>query len=327
MTALANVASRDVALQLHALLRDLDPKRFRVSAEATVRERFAALEATVSRLVEEAPSWDEFPKRLLEALSRLRAQLAAGLPEPTLPTADALRAEYAALRDRLQPAYEELAERLRDARIHVPSLRPTNYRRNLVHVGFGIFAVGLVVGMPQAWLLPIAAAWTGLAWTLEVTRRRWPGWNEWLMMNLFGGVAHPHERSQVNSATWYATAMTLLALVDSLPTIVVALAVLGFGDPAAAIVGRRWGKIRLVHGRSLEGSMTFAAVGTAAAAISLLILGLDAPFVSLLAVAAGGALAGAIGELFSLRVDDNFSVPLSAAAGAAAVMLAFGLPL
>ncbi len=326
MTALATAASRDVALQLHALLRELDPQRFRAEAETAVRAKLAELEVAVARLLEEAPSREELPARLREAVADLRSQLADGMPDQ-LPSADALRAEFEALRDRLQPSYEELAARLKDARIHVPSLRPMNYRRNLMHSGFGALAVFLVAAVPQSWLLPIAGAWTVLAWTLETTRRIWPPWNEWLMEHIFGAVAHPHEWNKINSATWYASALTLLALVDSLPAIVVAVAVLGFADPAAAIVGRRWGRVRLMHGRSLEGTTTFAVVGTVAASVGLLAIGFDASAGVLLAVAASGAVAGALGELFSLRIDDNFNVPLASAAGTAAALLALGLPL
>lgn len=326
MTAMAIAASRDVALQLHALLRELDPKRFRAEAEVAVRSKLADLELAVARLLEEAPSREEMPARVLEAVAQLRAQLDAGMPDQ-LPSAEEMRAEFEALRDRLQPTYEELAERLKDARVHVPSLRPMNYRRNVLHAGFGFFAVFLVAAVPQAWLLPVAAGWTLLGWTLETTRRVWPSWNAWLMEHVFGAVAHPHEWTKVNSATWYASALTLLAMVDSLPMIAVAVAVLGFGDPAAAIVGRRWGRVRLLHGRSLEGSLTFAAVGTVAALIALWAIDFTASTGVLVAMAAGGAVAGALGELFSLRVDDNFSVPLAAAAGTALAMLASGLPL
>jgi dolichol kinase len=326
MTVVATLASRDVALQLHDLLRDLDPKRFRMEAAAAVRARFADLAAAVARLLEDAPTRDEVPARLREALNRLRALLADGMSEATLPSADEVRAEFEALRDRLQPSYEELAARLRDARIHVPSLRPMNYQRNLVHIGFGVFAVSLVVVTPQSWLLPIAAGWTLLAWTLETTRRAWPRWNDWLMETVFKAISHPHERNHVNSATWYASALTILAAAASLPTIVVGLAVLGFGDPMAAIVGRRWGRIRLLHGRSLEGSAAFLVVGTLAATIGLAAIGFEAGPATLFAVALGGAAAGTIGELLSLRVDDNFSVPLASAGGAAAVMYLLGLP-
>ncbi len=116
----------------------------------------------------------------------------------------------------------------------------------------------------------------------------------------------------------------LLTLTHSPVLCLVAVGVLGIGDPVAAFIGRRFGRIRLLHGRSLEGSLAFLVSG-AAFAFALLRafhpeLGLGAA-VGLAVTAAG---CGALAELFSLRIDDNLSVPLAAAAGGALVLLVTG---
>ena len=89
----------------------------------------------------------------------------------------------------------------------------------------------------------------------------------------------------------------------NLPVASVGIVVLGFGDPAAAIIGRRYGRVKLVNGRTLEGTATFVAVGTLVATSWLAVVwGMD-PALALLGFF--GALAGGIAELFSRRVDDN----------------------
>ena len=94
------------------------------------------------------------------------------------------------------------------------------------------------------------------------------------------------------------------------------LVVLGLADPAAAWAGRRWGRVRLLWGRTLEGSLTFFVVGSAAAFAALLLWHpLETPGATLL-VALSGAGLGCLAELFSRRIDDNLSVPLAAAGGA-----------
>jgi dolichol kinase len=141
------------------------------------------------------------------------------------------------------------------------------------------------------------------------------------LMKFFKPLAHAHEASRVNSSTWYATALLLLTLTRSPVLCVVAVAILGIGDPMAAFIGRRYGKIKLLHGRSLEGSLTFFASGTV---VSVALLQLFHPALGLgmaLAISAVAAAFGAIAELLSLRIDDNFSVPLAAALGGALVML------
>ena len=96
-----------------------------------------------------------------------------------------------------------------------------------------------------------------------------------------------------------------------------AIAVLGLADPAAAVIGRRFGKHRLIHGRSLEGTITFVIVGFVAAfSVGLLHLAPPAAAVGAL----GASLLGALAELTSRRIDDNLSIPLASAAGAWALL-------
>lgn len=195
--------------------------------------------------------------------------------------------------------------------------RPSNYARNAYHLAS---AVGLLVlvrtllATPEA-RVAVAAAAAAAAWGMEAGRRASPGVNRFLM-RLFAPVAHPDEAEHVNSATWYTTAVCVLAVAYPLEAGVAAVAVLGAGDPAAAVVGRRFGRHRLADGRSLEGAVAFVAVGTLAAFVAL--VGFGAAPGPAVAVGAAAAIAGAGAELVSRRVDDNLSIPL--AAGLAAVL-------
>ena len=106
----------------------------------------------------------------------------------------------------------------------------------------------------------------------------------------------------------------------------VGIAVLGYGDPVAALIGRRFGRHKLVHGRSLEGSVAFFTSGLVG---SFAIASLFAPgvaWITLLAIALAGACAGTLAELFGLRIDDNLSVAVTATAAAAATAILLGVP-
>ena len=98
------------------------------------------------------------------------------------------------------------------------------------------------------------------------------------------------------------------------------LVVLGFGDPFAAIIGRRFGRIRLPGGRSLEGSLAFVVAGTVMS-LPVLWLAHHLTFGAALGVAAIGASAGALAEVLSGRLDDNFTIPLFAGLAAWAGIL------
>ena len=94
---------------------------------------------------------------------------------------------------------------------------------------------------------------------------------------------------------------------------------LGVGDPVAGLIGRRWGRTKLVGGRSLEGSLAFVAAGGIAAAIALIAYYPTLSLGVIAALAFTAALAGALAELLVRKVDDNFSIPVAAGAGCSLV--------
>lgn len=314
---------RSTALELHALLQDLDPAAWREDVHAAARERLAALYARV-RALRQAVAADRRFAAVQARLAEVADRLEQHLPRMNRPSAD-LRAEWSRLREHLQPAYESLAATLRRYRLHVPSLRPTNYARNVFHVAWGLCILALIeVVATPAQLLWAALGAAAFAWSCETLRRVAPSTNKWLTLP-FRKVIHPHEYHRVNSATWYVTALVLLAATGNAAVQATAVAVLAFADPAAALIGRRWGRTKLVHGRSLEGTLAFTAVGAAVAfgALRLWHADLDAGAAAIVAVAA--AVAGAVAELLSRRVDDNFSIPVVAALGACLALWLLGL--
>lgn len=177
------------------------------------------------------------------------------------------------------------------------------------------FCLGLVALLPIGALKWISGGFAVTGWIFEITRRVWPQWNDRLIW-VFSAVAHPRERFVINSSTWYVTALLALSLTEDPMLCTVGVAVLGAGDPIAAVVGRRWGRVRLLYSRTLEGSLAFVVVGTVVAWGLLAVLVPDIPPLTALGLAAVGSGAGAAAELVSGRVDDNLSIPLAAAAAA-----------
>lgn len=198
--------------------------------------------------------------------------------------------------------------------------RPANYARSVFHFGGALSAVVALELIPNSLIvLALATLWAAFAWSMEALRRLNPSINT-ALMRFFGPVAHEHETVKVNSATWYSTALLLLALTQWRELIVIGVAVLGVGDPLAGLVGRRFGRTKLLHGRSLEGSLAFV-LGAALVSFALLrafhsgALSWQASAVAALCA----SVAGAAAELLSWRFDDNFTIPLSAAVGAGIV--------
>ena len=97
-------------------------------------------------------------------------------------------------------------------------------------------------------------------------------------------------------------------------------ALLALADPAASFIGRRWGRTKLIHGRTLQGSMMFVVVGSIAAFAALAIFHGEFGLGTAALMAASAGVAGALAELGSGRLDDNLSIPVISAAAAWAVV-------
>ena len=92
---------------------------------------------------------------------------------------------------------------------HTPSrpVRAENITRSLFHVASGLVALAMLRLLPErTWLVAASGSLAAWAWTMEILRRRSATVNR-VLMRFFSAVAHPHERHQVNSSTWYLTAL------------------------------------------------------------------------------------------------------------------------
>jgi dolichol kinase len=207
------------------------------------------------------------------------------------------------------------ARSLSDSPPKASPARPENASRSLFHVASALFALLLLRTMPgRGWLIAASGTLCAMAWVCEISRRIRPEINE-RMMRFFSRIAHPQERHRVNSSTWYLTALVGLSIFAPLPSAEVAVVVLGLADPAAGFIGRRIGRTKLLQNRSLEGTLGFFAVGTLAALATLALFHVMT-LPAMLLVAAVAAAAGAVAELASSRLDDNFTIPVTVAAAA-----------
>lgn len=306
MSAVA--VAQPLVRELHATLLALDAARFREAKRAELASRLQVLRERLQQAASSNELGDTARARFADIAESLRAHL---------PERSEARERWMRLRDELQPRYEALLVALREHAVHAPSLRPTNYVRNVFHVGNAVAVLALLVFLPSRWLIPLASAFFGLAFFLETSRRVSERWNA-VLMKLFGPVAHPYEHYRVNSASWYVGALFVLAWMQRPMVAAIGVGVLGLADPAASIVGRRFGRHKLIHGRTLEGTLTFAFVGALVA--SAVLFGFGVAPLTAIVVAIVSGIAGALAELLSRRVDDNFSVPVLTAAAAWGVL-------
>lgn len=294
-------AARDLGLTLRTLVADLDPVRWKDEKRAQLQAAFASFREEVEQVMSDWTA--ENSESVYAKLDRVRAVVGE------LPSADDVKSRWMEFREELHPAYEELAEALKSAHVELPAVRPTNYWRSSFHVLGAVLAMLFVQYAPWTAVIVIPAIVATFFWFLEIMRRVSTKWNDFLM-RLTDKINHPHERYRVNSSTWFATALFLLALTHEPIAGAAAVLVLGFGDPIAGLIGRRWGRTKLVNGRSLEGTVAFAVSSFVVVFIMFAIWHGSTPYETAFAVCLVAAVAGALTELFSRRIDDNFAIPL-----------------
>lgn len=296
-------AARDLGLTLRTLVADLDPMRWKDTRREQLRAAFAEYREDIETVLGD---WSS--EGSLEAVHAKLEQV-RGVVVDNLPSADDVKARWMEFRDEIHPAYEELAEALKSAHVELPSVRPTNYWRSTFHVLGAVLAMLFVEYAPWTAVIVIPLVVATFFWFLEIMRRVSKPWNDFLM-KLTDKINHPHERYRVNSSTWFATALFLLSLTYEPIAGAAAVLVLGFGDPIAGLVGRRWGRTKLVNGRSLEGTLAFAVISFLVVMAMFALWHGDVSTQTVLIVSAVAAISGAVTELFSRRVDDNFAIPM-----------------
>lgn len=116
-------------------------------------------------------------------------------------------------------------------------------------------------------------------------------------------------RFHISGAPPVLLAAAITSLLFPGPFAASAFATMLLGDTAAALIGRRFGRIRFANGKSLEGSLAFIAVGMAIVLASFCIWRLGA---AALWLGFAGVWLASAAEFFNtkLHIDDNFSIPL-----------------
>jgi dolichol kinase len=122
-----------------------------------------------------------------------------------------------------------------------------------------------------------------------------------LFFRMFPSLASDRERTGVASSTWYALGVIVVYALFPAWVVVPAILTLGLADPAASTVGRIWGRRRIGKGTVL-GTTVFVAVAFAIMATAV------GPVAGLVA-----ALATAAVEVLPVPLDDNLTVPVTAA--------------
>ncbi len=140
---------------------------------------------------------------------------------------------------------------------------------------------------------------TGFAFTVELTKWCSPRFAD-LFFRILAPLLRSHERKgAITGATYYLVSAFLCILFFAKVLAIVCIFFMVLGDTAAALVGKMWGKTKLIAGKSLEGSAACFIVCTIIALVKL------NPIIAIV-----GALVATLVELTPFPIDDNLTVPL-----------------
>jgi dolichol kinase len=201
---------------------------------------------------------------------------------------------------------------------------PLEVVRKAQHVAYAL-SMFLLLGLFEHWYVAVAAAAALplVAYPVLALWERHPSYRRLLTdRGARGGTGGGELRRQM---MYVQLSFAILIAVfwgglgpDWRPLVAAAAMIWGFGDAAAALVGKLIGRHRVRH-RAIEGAKTYEgtaamiAAGAAATFLTLLLYGGAPWWVSLGAAALVAPLAGAV-ELFSRRGIDTLTVPLASAA-------------
>lgn len=142
---------------------------------------------------------------------------------------------------------------------------------------------------------------------IETMRLYLPGINR-IFIHYFGILMRSEERHNPTGTLYYLLGALVALLLFPKEIALFSMTVLAVGDPAAYIIGSNFGKYRIGK-KSLEGSLAFL---TASVIAGFLLRNLwdDLSFVAVII----GAVTGTVVELVPGKINDNFTIPVTASA-------------
>lgn len=163
-------------------------------------------------------------------------------------------------------------------------------------------------------MLVIVGSLTCIALCVELAKWLFPPFRN-LFFRYLSILLRSHEKEgAITGATYYITATLISIYVYDKSVAIACLFFIALGDTAAALVGSRWGRIKLIGDKSLEGSSAcFIVCVTTAIFMSNPLIGIIGAFIATLV------------ELLPLRINDNLTVPLIS--GAVMQLMVTYLPL
>ncbi|MDK2831203.1 MAG: hypothetical protein PWQ75_955 [Methanolobus sp.] len=129
-------------------------------------------------------------------------------------------------------------------------------------------------------------------------------------------VLRQKEKAAIGSYVYFTIGALIVVSVFSKNIAFAAILMTTFGDMSAALIGKKYGRIRISNGKSLEGCIAEFIVD-----LTIAILLLENPIISLLM-----AFTATYVETIFVKIDDNLAIPIFSASVAELAFIILALP-
>lgn len=130
-----------------------------------------------------------------------------------------------------------------------------------------------------------------------------------LIISLFSPLMRKRELCCPSSTTPFLLSSFIVIALFPKPIAIVSLLCLAFGDVAACMIGLRFGKDKIFHNKSLQGSIACFVVCFLVVLTFLIAHQVSSNTVAVIALI--GGFAATLGELIAIKpLDDNFTIPV-----------------
>ncbi len=201
---------------------------------------------------------------------------------------------------------------------HLTLLKPATKKeiqilRKLWHAGMmSLIALLYLYVLPsQKSALIWIAAVGGPMIFLDFLRLEWKKLNRFIAF-LGGPFMRKRELSTLTSMTHFIIALFFLVACFPKPVVVLSIFCLALGDPAACIVGIKYGKDLLFKGKTLQGSLACFIVCFLTALFILNHYGVSSHYILIVSMVV--SLVATITEVLTSKIlDDNLTIPIAIA--------------
>lgn len=172
--------------------------------------------------------------------------------------------------------------------------------RKAIHL-LGLSLPLAYVGLGRGIVVPLMLLGCAAVVGADVARILWHPARRWYGA-IFGSLTRTTEDRRLTGASMLMLSQTATALLFPSPVVPVAMTFGVVGDVAAALAGRRFGRVHWRSGKSIAGSLACLVVSFLGGVVWMTL----PPWVVF-----AGALAGTLAEGVLSHLDDNLTIPLA----------------